>query len=89
MSGRKKAKAKKVKVELPDLTEIFDAFSDARALVTVACEYILQNNDPGPAASVLYLGVEALDRVAAQLEEAEIQFDRFRRKNANASGGAL
>jgi hypothetical protein len=89
MSGRKKAKAKKVKVkaELPNLTEIFYAFRDARALVTVACDFITQNNDPGPAVSVLILSVEALDRVSDQLEQAEIQFDRFRRKNNLAKGG--
>ena len=77
---RKKAKAKKV--QLPDLTDIFYAFSDAQALVAVACEFMLQNDGGGQALGVLHLGVEALDRVADRLEEAEMQFDRFRRKNA-------
>jgi hypothetical protein len=72
---------------LPNLTEIFDAFSDARALVTVACELILQNIDPGSAATVLRLGVEALDGVSDQLEKAEMQLGRIRRKNASALGG--
>jgi hypothetical protein len=88
MSARKKTKTKKIKTELPDLTEIFYAFSDAQALVTVACEFIMQNNDPGPAVNVLHLGVEALDRVADRLERAEMQFDRFRRKKSNVQGGA-
>ena len=57
----KKTRAKKVKVELPNLTDIYYAFRDARAIVTVACDFITQNNDPGPAVSVLILGVEALE----------------------------
>jgi hypothetical protein len=89
MSARKKTKAKKkIKIELPDLTEIFYAFSDAQALVSVACESIMHNNNPGRAVSVLYLGVEALDSVADRLEQAEIQFDRFRRNRGNVQGGA-
>jgi hypothetical protein len=88
MSGHKKTKAKKDEVELPDLTDIYYAFSDARALVTVACHFITQKHNPGPAVSVLHLGVEALDRVSDQLEQAEIRFDRFRRKNAKVLGGA-
>jgi hypothetical protein len=89
MGGRKKTREKKVEAELPDLTEIFDAFCDARALVTVACEFILQNNEPGQAASVLYLGVAALDRIYDQLEKAAMQFGRFRMKNTSVRGGAL
>jgi hypothetical protein len=88
MSARKKTTAKEIKIELPDLTEIFYAFSDAQALVTVACEFIMQNNNPGPAVSVLHLGVEALDRVSDRLERAEMQFDRFRRKKGSAGGAS-
>ena len=89
MSVRKKKtprKPLKRAIDLPCLTDIYHHFSDAQALVAVACEFIMQNNDPGPAVSVLYLGVKALDRVADELEEAEMQFDRFVRKNAK--GGA-
>lgn len=82
MNGRKKTKAKNVKVELPDLTEIFNAFRDAQTLV------VLQNSRAGKAVSVVYLGVEALESVSGKLEEAVMQFDRFRRKGGNLCGDA-
>jgi hypothetical protein len=87
-STRKKTKAKKVKAELPDLTEIFYAFTDAHALVAVACESIMHNNNPGRAACVLYLGVEALERVSDQLEKADMQLEYLRRKKESARGAS-
>jgi hypothetical protein len=72
---------------LPDLTAIFYAFCDARALVTVAHAVIVESDDYGPEESVLRLGVEALNSVSDQLDEAEMQLDRFRTKNASAQGG--
>lgn len=82
---KRKAKRKRLKraTDLPSLTDICNAFTDARAMVTVACDAIVPKTDgAGEACLVLHLGVRALDRVADELEEAEMQFDRFLKKNA-------
>ena len=86
MSGRKKkAKRKPLKTttDLPSLTDIYNAFTDARAMITVAFNAIVPKIDgAGEACLVLHLGVKALDRVGDELEEAEMQFDQFLRKSA-------
>ena len=83
MSTREKPKAKRVKGDLPDLTDIYHAFDDARALAQLACDYMTQTNDTsGCVISVLIQGVDALDRVAVRFKEADEQFRLFRRRGA-------
>jgi hypothetical protein len=89
MSARKKKTKRTPRVkkfsDLPSLTDILDAFTDARAMVSVACDAILPKADTaGDACLVMHLGVRALDRVAEELEEAEVQFDEFRKQHLNA-----
>jgi hypothetical protein len=90
MSGRKKEKARKVKVELPDLTAVFEAFFDAYMVVRVSCRLMEEGDadDHGPAVLTLHQGVDALDMVSDQMDEAELQLGRFRRKNNLAEEGA-
>lgn len=65
-------------VSPPDLTIIFSAFCDAQALVAVAHKVMVNANyGYGPEESVLRQGVDALDRVSDQLEDAERQLARF------------
>ena len=83
MSARKK-KAKRIPrvrkfSDLPSLTDILDAFTDARAMVSLACDAILPKSDhtAGDACLVLHLGIKALDRVSDELSKAEVQYDEF------------
>ena len=86
MSARKKKTKRTPRVkklsDLPCLADILDAFTDARAMVSVACDAILPktNTAAGDACLVMHLGVQALDRVADELAEAEVQFDEFRKQ---------
>lgn len=73
---------------LPDLTAVYYAFCDAKALVTVACEVLAHSRHAGAEATVLRLGVQALDRVSDQLEEAKSQLGRFRTQKAGEQRGA-
>jgi hypothetical protein len=70
--------------QLPDIGAIVFAFADAQALVTVAHKLIVDGDNYGPEEGVLRLGVEALDRISNQLDEAEMQLGRFRRRNSGA-----
>jgi hypothetical protein len=86
MSARKKKTKRTPRVkkfsDLPSLTDILDAFTDARAMVSVGFGTIFPKVDSaGDACHVLYLGVQALNRVADELEEAEAQFDEFRKQH--------
>ena len=56
--------------------------------MTVAHMVIVEGDGYGPEESVLRVGVEALDRVSDQLEEAEMQLGRLRSKKASAEGAA-
>jgi hypothetical protein len=68
--------------EFPSLTGILDAFTDARAMGSVACDAIMPKANPaGDACLVMHLGVLALNRVAEELEAAEVQFDEFRKQH--------
>jgi len=72
----------------PDLEPVLHAFWDAEALVNVASHVVMDNDYAGPEASVLRLGVEALEKVADQLEEAERALHRFLKRKAVVKGGA-
>jgi len=71
-----------------DLEPVLHAFWDAEALVSVASQAVMDSIDAGPEASVLRLGVEALEKVADQLEEADRALHRFLRKKAVVKRGA-
>jgi hypothetical protein len=66
---------------LPDLSNVVDAFHDAQALVLVAHMAVADNTHYGPEENVLRQGVEALDRVSDQFDEADMQLGRLRRKH--------
>jgi hypothetical protein len=71
---------------LPNLDNVVDALVDATALVSVASDSIMRRGG-GPEATVLRLGVIALERVMDQLEEIEVQFHVFRKRNGMVEGG--
>jgi hypothetical protein len=73
--------------QFPDLEAIVFAFADAQALVTVTYKAVAESDIAGAEANVLRMAVEALDRISDQLDEAEMQLDRFRRENASAQAG--
>jgi len=58
------------KSPLPDLSPITDALHDAYCLVWTAHKVIVEGHY-GPEKGALRFGVEALERVRDQLEEAE------------------
>jgi hypothetical protein len=66
--------------KLPDLSEIVYALSDAGALVTVASSAVMDGGG-GPEATVLRLGVDALEKAMDQLERAELKFAAFRKRH--------
>ncbi len=72
----------------PDLEPVLHAFWDAEALVSVASKVVMDSLYAGPEASVLRLGVEALEKVADQLDDAERALHRFLKKNGVVKGGA-
>ena len=63
------------------LTEVSDKFQGAATRFG-------QFHNPGPVVSVLYLGVQVLDIVSDQLEEAVMQLRRLSRTNAGVTGSA-
>lgn len=79
--GKRTPRAKKFS-DLPSLTDILDAFTDARAMVRVACDALLPKADTaGDARLVLHLGIKALDRVADELSKAEVEYDEFGKRH--------
>ena len=84
---RKHPAAKVRRIQPPDLTSVINSFSDATALVSVASKVIANSPYSGPEASVLRLGVEALERASDQLEEADLALNRFLEKKTVAKGG--
>jgi hypothetical protein len=74
--------------QLPDLSAILFAFRDAQALMTVAHAVVVRSYHYGPEERVLRMGVDALQAVYRQLEEADLQLARFQKKNARALRGA-
>jgi hypothetical protein len=87
--GHKKTRRTRPIMSVPDLSAILSAYGDARSLVSVAYIVVAQSNY-GPEEHVLRLGVAALDAVYDQLDQADMQLERFRKKrNAGASRGAL
>ena len=75
--------ARKSIAKLPDLDEVLDALYDATALITVASDAVM-NGDGGAEASVLRMGVAALEEVVDQLEHAALKFDQFQKSNGGA-----
>ena len=71
----------------PDLEPVLHALWDAEALVNVASQAVMDSIDAGPEASVLRLGVEALEKVANQLEDADRALHRFLKRKAIVKGG--
>ena len=57
-------------------------------LVSAASPVVMDNDYAGPEASVLRLGVEALEKVADQLEDAQRALHRFLKRKAVVKGGA-
>jgi len=72
----------------PNLEPVLHAFSDAEALVSVASKVVMDSIYAGPEASVLRLGVEALEKVADQLDDAARALHRFLKRKAAVKGGA-
>lgn len=70
--------SKKDRKELPDLAPIGYALTEARALVKVAYQVILQGDDPHGESAVLRFAVKALDSVHDQLDKADGQLRRYR-----------
>jgi hypothetical protein len=60
---------------------------DASALIAVSLTAVIENSRSGPESIVLRLGVEALDRVYDQLDEATWQLARFHKKHVRVIGG--
>jgi len=75
------ARPKRTSKTAPDLSAISDALSDAYALVWTAHQVIVEGNH-GPEEGALRLGVEALERVCGQLDDAEYQLARFNKDNS-------
>lgn len=65
----------------PDLSPIIDTLSDAYGLVWTANQVITQGVHYGPEQGVLRQGVEALERVLKQLDEAALQLAQFHKAN--------
>ena len=77
-----KARTKSDQAPLLHLDNLVDTVSDAMALISVACDAIARSGGSGPEATVLRLGVTALERVMDQLEKAELNL-----RNGIAEGG--
>ena len=63
-------------IQLPDISEIVYALSDASALVTVASNAVMDGRS-GPEATVLRIGVAALEKAMDLLERAELKVAAF------------
>lgn len=95
MSARRNAAARKPRppkgessgarpVALPDVSKVVYALSDAMALVAMASKALMERNG-GVEATVLSLGVAALEKVMDDLEEVEDAIAVFRRNNGGGS----
>ena len=82
------ARSTKASNRLPHISAILDAFNHALALVTVAHQVIAEDDDRGPEAYVLRIGVKALDAVYNRLDKADVQITRFSDESTSAPGGA-
>ena len=88
MSGRKEAKTKKGKVELPELTSVFKELFDACILARVACRVMeeCEGDNYGPAILALHQCVGALTEISDKLQDAAVRLNQLRRKNTNVQG---
>ena len=70
--------SKKIRKAL-DLEPLVNTVADARALVNVAYQVVMQGQDVHGESVVLRLAVKALDRIGEQLDDADNQLSRFRK----------
>ena len=74
---------------IPTCTNEYVPLRIVVALVSVASKVIGNSSYAGPEASVLRLGVDALEKVFEQLDEADSALGRFLEKKADAKGGEV
>ena len=95
MSTRKKttreARRKKSKLKLPNIDAVSNLFSNAQALVSAAYGLLQYSDDKShwQGLRVLRLGVDALERVSDQLDEADNQLRPFRSKYETGEEGPV